>query len=84
MLSELSSGSSALLARDPRLRAPVGLDLGAETPAQIALAIIAEIQAALAQCNAESLSRRGPRPIHTPDSDVTLASAERWARTGST
>ena len=31
----------------PRLRAPVGLDLGGGTPEAIALAIVAEIQAAL-------------------------------------
>jgi xanthine dehydrogenase accessory factor len=32
---------------DPRLHAPVGLELGAETPSEIALAIAAEVQAAL-------------------------------------
>jgi len=31
----------------PRLRAPIGLDLGARTPEEIALSIVAEIQAAL-------------------------------------
>ncbi|MFZ9873708.1 MAG: XdhC family protein, partial [Steroidobacteraceae bacterium] len=31
----------------PRLRAPVGLDLGGRTPEEIALSIVAEIQAAL-------------------------------------
>ncbi|MBS1120290.1 MAG: hypothetical protein H6Q90_2518 [Deltaproteobacteria bacterium] len=30
---------------DPRLHAPVGLDVGAETPEQIALAIVGEVQA---------------------------------------
>ncbi len=34
---------------DPRLHAPVGLQLGAETPHEIALAIIAEVQAVLAR-----------------------------------
>lgn len=84
MLSELSPGSSARLLRDPRLHAPIGLDLGAETPAQIALSIVAEIQAVLAQASAEPLSRRGRRPIHVPSSELTVASAEPWARTGST
>ena len=36
--------SAAALA-DPRLHAPVGLDLGAETPAEIALAVVAEVLA---------------------------------------
>ncbi|HEU0031436.1 MAG TPA: NTP transferase domain-containing protein [Kofleriaceae bacterium] len=32
-------------AADPRLHAPIGLDLGAETPEQVALAIVAELTA---------------------------------------
>lgn len=44
-----------------RLRAPVGLDLGAEEPRGIALAIVAEIQAAWAGAGGGPLSeRRGP------------------------
>jgi xanthine/CO dehydrogenase XdhC/CoxF family maturation factor len=49
--------------RDPRLHAPVGLALGAETPAEIALSIISEIQAALAAAAATSL-RECREPIH--------------------
>ena len=44
-----------------RLRAPVGLDLGAEEPRGIALAIVAEIQAAWAGAGGGPLrDRRGP------------------------
>jgi xanthine/CO dehydrogenase XdhC/CoxF family maturation factor len=45
LLVDLGDDAAALR---PRLRAPVGLDLGAVTPEAIALSIIAEIQAALA------------------------------------
>lgn len=48
---------------DPRLHAPVGLQIGAETPHEIALAIVSEVQAALARVPAESL-RDGVGPIH--------------------
>lgn len=46
-----------------RLHAPVGLDLGADSPEQVALAILAEMQAALAGRNARPLRER-TRPIH--------------------
>lgn len=41
-----------------RLYAPIGLDLGAETPDQIALAIVAEIQAVLNQRSGHSLREK--------------------------
>jgi xanthine/CO dehydrogenase XdhC/CoxF family maturation factor len=40
-------GAAATAALRPRLRAPVGLDLGGRTPEAIALSIVAEVQAAL-------------------------------------
>jgi xanthine dehydrogenase accessory factor len=40
-----------------QVRAPIGLDLGAETPAEIALAILAEILSLRAQGSARPLSR---------------------------
>jgi xanthine/CO dehydrogenase XdhC/CoxF family maturation factor len=43
--------------------APAGLDLGAETPEELALALIAEIQAVFAGASAESLRDR-KAPIH--------------------
>jgi xanthine/CO dehydrogenase XdhC/CoxF family maturation factor len=46
-----------------RLHAPVGLDLGADAPEQVALAIVAEMQAVLAGRNARPLRER-TRPIH--------------------
>jgi xanthine/CO dehydrogenase XdhC/CoxF family maturation factor len=57
MLEELG------LPGDPRLHAPVGLELGAENAEEIALAIVAEVQAALARAPAHSLKHR-IGPIH--------------------
>ena len=48
---------------DAEFFAPAGLDLGAETPEEIALALIAEIQATFAGASAESLRDR-KAPIH--------------------
>lgn len=48
---------------DAEVFAPAGLDLGSETPEEIALALISEIQAVFAGANAESLRER-KAPIH--------------------
>jgi xanthine/CO dehydrogenase XdhC/CoxF family maturation factor len=57
-------------AGDPRVHAPVGLELGAETPEEIALAIVAEIQSVLGKATATHLrDRRGSiheRPTLAP------------------
>ena len=46
-----------------RLHSPIGLDLGSETPEEIALAIVAEIQARRHQRNGRPLRERvGPEP----------------------
>lgn len=46
LLDELrAAGRQATLAQAARLRSPIGMDIGAETPAEIALSIIAEIKA---------------------------------------
>jgi xanthine dehydrogenase accessory factor len=48
---------------DSELFAPAGFDLGAETPEEIALAIISEIQTVFAEASGESLRERKV-PIH--------------------
>lgn len=48
---------------DAEVFAPAGLDLGAETPEEIALALVSEIQAVFAEASAESLRDR-KAPIH--------------------
>jgi xanthine/CO dehydrogenase XdhC/CoxF family maturation factor len=60
LLGDLLDAGVAIAAE---LFAPAGLDLGAETPEEIALAIIAEIQTVLAGASGESLRDRKV-PIH--------------------
>ncbi|MEO6528200.1 MAG: XdhC/CoxI family protein [Gemmatimonadaceae bacterium] len=51
----------------PAVHAPVGLDLGAETPEEIALAIVSEIAAVLAGASGASLrDRDGPIHVERP------------------
>jgi len=51
------------IAIDAEVFAPAGLDLGAETPEELALALVSEIQAVFADASAESLRDR-KAPIH--------------------
>lgn len=56
-----------------RLHGPAGLDLGAETPEEIAISIVGEIQAVLAQRQGGALRDR-TAPIHEPvDQPITTA-----------
>jgi len=59
LLGPRSRGEELLRVADARVHSPVGLDLGAETPEQIALAIVAEIEA--------ELNRRTARPLRELD-----------------
>jgi xanthine dehydrogenase accessory factor len=83
MLSELFPDEPALQQRRlSRVHAPLGLDLGAETPGQIALSAVAEIQAVLTRASALPLSVRRGHPIHPPLPEHTTAAASDWAQTG--
>ena len=54
------------------LHGPAGLDIGAETPEQIALAILAEIQATLARRDGGKLRQR-KAPIHSDSLPQTMS-----------
>jgi xanthine dehydrogenase accessory factor len=51
--------------RDARVHSPIGLDLGSETPDEIALSIVAEIQSVLNRRSGRAL-RELNAPIHAP------------------
>ncbi len=60
-----ASLSDAAHAHIGRLRTPIGLDLGGDAPEEIALSIVAEIQAVLHGRDGHALAGRGA-PIHEP------------------
>lgn len=59
-------------ARDARFHNPIGLDLGGETPQEIALSIVAEVQAVFERRSARSL-RELTVPIHETRETPTCA-----------
>jgi xanthine dehydrogenase accessory factor len=64
ILADLARENFAINAEQrERLHAPIGLDIGANTPEQVALAIVAEIQTVLGGRDARPLRERS-RPIH--------------------
>ncbi|MBL9187691.1 MAG: XdhC family protein [Opitutaceae bacterium] len=64
ILADLAAhGRTVTPAQRARLHAPVGLDLGADGPEQVALSMLSEMQATLAGRDARPLRER-TRPIH--------------------
>jgi xanthine dehydrogenase accessory factor len=70
LLEELrAQGETPTDAQLERLYGPVGLDIGADEPNQIALAIVAEVQAVFARCDGGFLRDRvGPLHVRNDDS----------------
>jgi xanthine/CO dehydrogenase XdhC/CoxF family maturation factor len=76
ILADLSRAGTAITDEAlERLHAPVGLDLGAETPHEIALAIVAEVQATLTHAPGRRLRERRA-PIHAA-AHATRSAADR-------
>lgn len=63
MIEELQSITGFDIGKQAQLHYPVGLDLGSDTPAEIALSILAEIQAVFTQSRAGFLTAKDG-PIH--------------------
>jgi xanthine dehydrogenase accessory factor len=75
LLAEITAAAPIPPEQLASIRSPIGLDLGSETPEQIALAIIAEIQAVLAERNGLSLTQK-VGPLQIP-SNTSVASCRR-------
>ena len=78
LLQDLHTQSTYTQAQQRKLYAPIGLDIGADTPEEIAIAIIAEIQAVLAKRKG-GLLRESEIPIHPRhDNHITVVSDQQY------
>lgn len=78
LLQDLHTQSTYTQAQQRKLYAPIGLDIGADTPEEIAIAIIAEIQAVLANRKGGLLRLRSS-PIHSRhDNHITVVSDQQY------
>jgi xanthine dehydrogenase accessory factor len=84
LLQELQEETPATAGQLTKLYAPVGLDLGAETPAAIALSIVAEIQAVLSDRPGNSLKYRHTSIHDTPQDRLTPPRGWSFAADGDT
>ena len=71
LLAELNLSETKSATLQGRLHSPVGLDLGSETPEEIALAIVAEIQAHRSGRQGRPLRERAG-PVHMPAETATV------------
>jgi xanthine/CO dehydrogenase XdhC/CoxF family maturation factor/CTP:molybdopterin cytidylyltransferase MocA len=76
-LAELGTDPGLLAAT---LRAPAGLDLGADAPSEIALSIVAEIQTVLRRTTATALRNRHGRIHVAPDESAVIILAAGGSR----
>lgn len=78
LLEDLHTQSTYTKAQIQRLYAPIGIDIGADTPEEIAIAIIAEIQAVLANRKG-GLLRESELPIHPRHNNhITVVSDQQY------
>jgi xanthine dehydrogenase accessory factor len=77
----LEEAGLAQLAEDPALHSPMGLDIGAEGPDQVALAVVSEIQAAINKRTGGPLTQRHGS-IHAREDDASVPSSKRPVLTG--